>query len=120
METVIDPTRHKAEIEAASGGLAIESIAVLAVMVLAILALVGVLPALLTTVSDIVFAATMLVAGIAIAGAWTRLTAIVARTRGETIEAEGGAGVEMLVGLAAVALGSSRCSASARPFWCRR
>jgi hypothetical protein len=105
METVIDPTRHKAEIEAASGGLAIESIAGLAVMVLAILALVGVLPALLTTVSGIVFGAAMLVAGIAIAGAWTRLTAVAARTRGETIEAEGGAGVEMLVGLAAIALG---------------
>lgn len=105
METAIDPTRHKTEIEAATGGLALESIGGLAVMVLAILALIGVLPALLTTVGGIVFGLAMLVAGIAIAGAWTRLTSAAARSRGETIQAEGGAGVEMLVGVAAIALG---------------
>jgi hypothetical protein len=105
METVIDSTRRETGVGAATGGLALESIAGLAVVVLAVLALIGVLPMLLTTVGGIVFGIAMLVGGIAIAGAWARLTSAALRGNGDTMRAGGGAGVEMIVGLAAIALG---------------
>ncbi len=105
METVVDPTRHKTEVAAATGGVALEAVGGLATMALGILALVGVLPVLLTEIGGIVFGASMLVAGIAIAGAWSRLTHAAAQTRNETVQAGGGAGVEMVVGVAGIALG---------------
>jgi hypothetical protein len=104
METAINPSETHTELGVVTGGLSLEALGGVAVAALAILALVGVQPALLTTIGGIVFGAAMLVAGIAIAGAWSRLGLAMART-GEQVELGGGAGVEMLVGLAAVALG---------------
>jgi hypothetical protein len=105
METAIHPTEHRTTLGATSGGTALESFGGIAVAVLAILALVGVIPATLTMIAGIVFGVSLLIAGIAVAGAWSRFGSYAVSTNGDSLELGGGAGVEMLVGIATIALG---------------
>lgn len=88
-----------------ASGAGIKTVGGIAVAALAILALVGVLPALLTAIAGIVFGAAMLVEGLGIAGEYNALATRVAGDRIETAEFGGGIGVEVFVGLATLALG---------------
>jgi len=89
----------------AAGGSMLESVGGLAVVVLAILALAGVAPAILTAIAGIVFGASMLVEGSSISGEYARLSLRAPQTAGQALEMEGGSGIEVVVGIATVALG---------------
>ncbi|HEU4960861.1 MAG TPA: hypothetical protein VFT56_10675 [Sphingomonas sp.] len=88
-----------------AGGSTLKTIGGVAVMALAILALIGVLPALLTAIAGIVFGAAMLAEGLSISSEYSALSRYIAYDSTEVAEFGGGLGVEVLVGLAAVALG---------------
>ena len=92
-------------IELTAGGATLKTIGGVAVAVLAILALAGVLPAVLVAIAGIVFGVAMLVEGLGIASEYSTLAARVAEGRTEIAEFGGGVGVEVLVGIAAIALG---------------
>lgn len=88
-----------------AGGFMTEAIGGIATAALAILALVGVQPASFTAIAGIVFGAALLIEGAAMSTEYSQLASKIARTRTEAIEISGGFGVEVLVGLASVALG---------------
>jgi len=88
-----------------AGGSTLKTVGGVAVAVLAILALVGVLPAILVAISGIVFGVAMLIEGLSIASEYSALAGEVAEGRTEIAEFGGGVGVEVLVGIAAIALG---------------
>ena len=88
-----------------AGGSMLKTIGGVAVMALAILALIGVLPALLIAIAGIVFGAAMLSEGLSISSEYSALSRYIAYDSTEITEFGGGLGVEVLVGLAAVALG---------------
>ena len=76
-----------------------------AVAILAVLALVGVLPGILLPIAGIVFGVAMLFEGIGITGEYRKLGRWLADTSSERVELAGGAGVELIVGVATVVLG---------------
>jgi hypothetical protein len=88
-----------------AGGSGLKTIGGIAVVALAVLALIGVVPALLSAIAGIVFGAAMLLEGLAISSEYSTLARYVASGRSEIAEFGGGLGVEMLVGVAAIALG---------------
>ncbi|MGN6059092.1 MAG: hypothetical protein ACTHOI_10990 [Sphingomicrobium sp.] len=75
------------------------------VAVLAILALVGVIPAVLMAIAGIVFGVAMLFEGIGITAEYRKLARWLAETNSERIELAGATGVEFAVGVAAIVLG---------------
>jgi hypothetical protein len=88
-----------------AGGAGVKTVGGIAVAVLAILALIGIIPRMLIEISGIVFGAAMLLEGISIGSEYRRLAQWVAETRSERIEVGGGTGIEILVGVAAIAMG---------------
>lgn len=88
-----------------AGGSTLGTMGGIATAVLAILALCGVLPAVLTAIAGIVFGAAMLVEGLSIAAEYSAIANRVAEGSSEIAEFGGGLGVEVLVGIAAIALG---------------
>lgn len=98
-----DPARRAVGLTA--GGSTLKTIGGVVTAILAILALIGVLPALLVAVAGIVFGAAMLIEGLGIASEYNALAARVAEGRSEIAEFGGGVGVEVLVGMSAIALG---------------
>jgi hypothetical protein len=88
-----------------AGGAGVKTVGGIAVAVLAILALIGVIPRMLIEISGIVFGAAMLLEGISIGSEYRKLAQWVAETRSERIEVGGGTGIEILVGVAAIAMG---------------
>lgn len=77
----------------------------IAVAVLAILALIGVIPRILMAIAGIVFGAAMLLEGLGITGEYRKLARWLADTSSERFEFAGGLGIEVSVGVAAIALG---------------
>lgn len=88
-----------------AGGAGMKTIGGIAVAVLAILAIIGLIPAVLTAIAGIVFGAAMLLEGISIGAEYNKIARWVADTEAERVEVSGGTGVEMLVGIAAIAMG---------------
>jgi hypothetical protein len=88
-----------------AGGAGVKTVGGIAVAVLAILALIGIIPRMLIEISGIVFGAAMLLEGISIGSEYRKLAQWVAETRSERIEVGGGTGIEILVGVAAIAMG---------------
>lgn len=88
-----------------AGGAGIKAAGGIVTAVLAILALVGVIPAALVAISGIVFGLAMLLEGISIAREYRKLARWLAETKSEQIEVGGGTGIEILVGVAAIAMG---------------
>lgn len=88
-----------------TGGAATESMGGLALIVLAILALVGVMRGVLTDVAGIIFGAAFIVEGAALAARHTAIMDQAARGRLDAFELGGGMTVEIVAGVAAIALG---------------
>jgi hypothetical protein len=88
-----------------AGGAATESMGGVAVVVLAILALAGVMRGVLTDISGIVFGAAFIVEGAALAARHTAIMERVGEGRMEQLEMGGGMSVELVAGVAAIALG---------------
>lgn len=88
-----------------AGGAGVMTFGGLAVAVLGILALIGLIPVILVAIAGIVFGVAMLLEGMTIAGEYQKLARWVTESSAERIEIGGGAGVELLVGLAAIAMG---------------
>jgi len=98
-----DTPRRTYAVEA--GGAATESMGGVAVVVLAILALAGVMRALLTDISGIVFGAAFIIEGAALAARHSAIMERVSEGRMEQLEMGGGMSVELVAGVAAIALG---------------
>lgn len=88
-----------------AGGAATESMGGVAVIVLAILALAGVLRPVLTDIAGIVFGAAFIVEGAALAARHTAVMDQIGESRLDQVEMGGGMTVELVAGLAAIALG---------------
>jgi hypothetical protein len=88
-----------------AGGAATESMGGIAAIVLTILALVGVLPRVLTSIAGIVFGVAFMVEGAAIAARQTNLLNQAAGTRAGDLELGGGVTIELMGGLATLVLG---------------
>lgn len=95
------PFARRAVALGAAGGTT-ESLGGIAVVILSILALVRVLPGLLTPIAGIVFGIAFIVEGAALA---TRLTAIARAEGAQLLDVGGGVTVELVSGLAAIVLG---------------
>jgi len=87
------------------GGAATESMGGVAVIVLAILALAGVLAPVLTDIAGIVFGAAFIIEGAALVARHTSIMEQAVETDVERLEMGGGMSVEVVGGLAAIALG---------------
>lgn len=87
------------------GGAATESMGGVAVIVLSILALAGVLAPVLTDIAGIVFGAAFIVEGAALLARHSAIMDQVSETGFERLETGGGMSVELVGGLAAIALG---------------
>lgn len=109
METTASSTTRPSDARSASavvaGGSAIEAVGGIAVAVLTILALAGVIPAVLTSIAGIVFGVSLFIEGLSIAGEYTQISERASEARSGPVEFGGGVGVEVLVGLATTALG---------------
>jgi len=88
-----------------AGGAATESMGGVAVIVLTIIALAGVLRPVLTDIAGIVFGAAFIVEGAALAARHSAIMDRIAETGAERLETGGGMTVELVAGIAAVALG---------------
>lgn len=88
-----------------AGGAATESMGGVAVVVLAILALAGVLRPVLTDIAGIVFGAAFIIEGAALAARHSAIMDRVVDSRSDQLEMGGGMTVELVAGLAGVALG---------------
>jgi hypothetical protein len=109
MATSIQPGHAAGEDRTAmgvvAGGAGMKTLAGLGVAVLAILALVGIIPITLIAIAGIVFGVAMLFEGISIATEYQKIAQWLTETSAERIEIGGGTGVEIIVGLAAIAMG---------------
>lgn|GEM_PF-2397552 len=92
-------------VETAGAGGAVESVGGLAAAVLGVLALIGVLPTILTQVAGIIFGAAFLVHGVTVGSRYRYLSRQVGPSSADEAMLGGGLGAEVLAGLAAVALG---------------
>ncbi|HEX3407900.1 MAG TPA: hypothetical protein VHS81_11735 [Caulobacteraceae bacterium] len=97
MSTAFSTTSTR-RITAVDTGGATESMGGVAVVILAILALVGVVPRVLTPIAGIIFGAAFIVEGAAVAARQAALA-------GADVELTGGVTVELAAGLAAIVLG---------------
>jgi len=88
-----------------AGGAATESMGGVAVIVLSILALLGVIPRVLTPVAGIVFGIAFMVEGAAIAARQATLIGESERAGGHELEVGGGVTIELTIGAAAIVLG---------------
>jgi hypothetical protein len=88
-----------------AGGAATESMGGVAVIVLAILALVGVLPRVLTPIAGMVFGAAFVIEGAAIASRFSAIMYQIAEDGSDQVEMGGGVTVELAAGVSAVVLG---------------
>jgi hypothetical protein len=88
-----------------AAGSAVKTVGGIAVAVLAILALLGVIPAILMPIAGIVFGVAMLFEGLGITSEYRKLGRWLADTSAERIELAGGTGIEVAVGVAAIVLG---------------
>jgi hypothetical protein len=88
-----------------AGGAATESMGGVAVVVLAILALAGVLRPVLTDIAGIVFGAAFIIEGAALAARHTAIMDQIGESRTDQLEMGGGMTVELVAGVAAIALG---------------
>lgn len=77
----------------------------IAVAVLAILALIGLIPGILLPIAGIVFGVAMLFEGMGITAEYRKLGRWLSDTTSERVEGTGGAGVELVVGVATMVLG---------------
>jgi hypothetical protein len=82
----------------------IKTIGGVAVAVLAILALIGVIPRISMAIAGIVFGASILFEGLGITGEYRKLARLLADTSPERFELAGSTGLEVAVGVAAIAL----------------
>lgn len=109
MQTIVHPANiHNEErkaVKVVAGGAMLKTVGGIAVAVLAILALIGLIPAALVAIGGIVFGLALLLEGLSITSQYNQLAYQVAVDRSERIEVGGGGGVELFVGLAAIALG---------------
>lgn len=99
------PREEKRGLAVIAGGSALEGLGGLAVVALAILALAGVLPVQLTEIAGIVFGAALLFEGLSLAGEYSQIGSRIPESRTGSLEIQGGTGVEVFVGLGAIALG---------------
>lgn len=98
--------RHDARVTGMiATGSGVKSIGGLVVAALAILSLIGLIPRILMPIAGIVFGVAMLFEGLMVSGEYNRLAGWLVDTTSERVELAGGSGVEVLVGLAAIALG---------------
>jgi hypothetical protein len=88
-----------------AAGSGLKTIGGIAVAALAILALVGVIPAILMPIAGIVFGVAMLLEGFSITGEYRKLARWLVDTKSERIELAGGSAVELAVGAAGIVLG---------------
>jgi hypothetical protein len=88
-----------------AGGAATESMGGIAAIVLTILALVGVLPRVLTSIAGIVFGVAFMVEGAAIAARQSNLINQAVGPSAEELEMGGGVTIELMGGLATLILG---------------
>jgi hypothetical protein len=102
-----EPDRREAPqalaVVAASSG--VKTVGGIAVAVLAILALLGVIPAILMPIAGIVFGVAMLIEGLGITSEYRKLGRWLTDTSSEPVELAGGTGIEVAVGVAAIVLG---------------
>lgn len=88
-----------------TAGSALKTAGGVAVAILAILALIGLIPGILLPTAGIVFGVAMLFEGMGITGEYRKLGRWLADTTSERVELAGGAGVELVVGIATIVLG---------------
>jgi hypothetical protein len=109
MQTIVHPAAtHFSDRRATgiiAGGATLKTFGGIAVAILAILALIGLIPAVLVAIGGIVFGAAILLEGLSITSQYNQLAHQIAIDRSERVEVGGSGGVELLVGLAAIALG---------------
>jgi hypothetical protein len=109
MQTIVHPAMtHRSERRATgivAGGATLKTFGGIAVAILAILALIGLIPAVLVAIAGIVFGVAILLEGLSITSQYNHLAHQIAIDRSERVEVGGSGGVELLVGLAAIALG---------------
>jgi hypothetical protein len=109
LPTTREPTAREREeersAEVVAGGSMVEAIAGVAAVVLAILGLAGLLPVYLLAIAAIAVGVALLFEGGAIAVRYSRLLTETAGSRLSSTELGGGMGVEVLGGIAGIALG---------------
>jgi hypothetical protein len=88
-----------------AGGAATESMGGVAVIALAIIALAGVLRPVLTDIAGIVFGAAFIIEGAAVAARHSTIMDQTVDSRLDQLEMGGGVSVELVTGIAAIALG---------------
>jgi hypothetical protein len=105
MATAISGENPRRTYAVEAGGAATESMGGVAVIALSIIALAGVLRPVLTDIAGIVFGAAFIVEAAAVAARHTAIMERATDTRADELELGGGVSVELVTGLAAIALG---------------